>query len=75
MLILLTGNYFHVKKKTFREDTQGTFLVLYSLYKKITDSELNIYKTTKMVIHVKKIAFILKMHKPSVILSDSMINM
>ena len=26
-----------------------------------------------MVIHVKKIAFILKMHKPSVILSDSMI--
>ena len=27
-----------------------------------------------MVIHVKKIAFILKMHKPSVILLDSMIN-
>lgn len=74
MLILLTGNYFHVKKKTFREDTQGTFLVLYSLYKKITDTELNICKTTKMVIHVKKIAFILKMHKPSVILLDSMIN-
>ena len=72
MLILLTGNYFHVKKKTFREDTQGTFLVLYSLYKKITDTELNICKTT--VIHVKKIAFILKMHKPSVILLDSMIN-
>lgn len=47
LLILLTGNYFHVKKKTFREDTQGTFLVLYSLYKKITDSELDIYKTTK----------------------------
>lgn len=44
---LLTGNYFHVKKKTFREDTQGTFLVLYSLYKKITDTELNICKTTK----------------------------
>ena len=28
-----------------------------------------------MVIHVKKIAFILKMHKPSVLLLDSMINM
>ena len=27
-----------------------------------------------MVIHVKKITFILKMHKPSVILLDSMIN-
>ena len=71
MLILLTGNYFHVKKKTFREDTQGTFLVLYSLYKKITDIFV---KRRKMVIHVKKIAFILKMHKPSVILLDSMIN-
>ena len=74
MLILLTGNYFHVKKKTFREDTQGTFLVLYSLYKKITDSELLFIKRRKMVIHVKKIAFILKMHKPSVILLDSMTN-
>lgn len=75
MLILLTGNYFHVKKKTFREDTQGTFLVLYSLYKKITDSELDIIKRRKMVIHVKRFAFILKMHKPSVILLDSLINM
>lgn len=75
MLILLTGNYFHVKKKTFREDTQGTFLVLYSLYKKITDSELDIYKTTKNGNSCKRFAFILKMHKPSVILLDSLINM
>lgn len=35
------------KEKTYREDAQGTFWVLYSLYKKITDSKLNIYKTTK----------------------------
>lgn len=37
------------KEKTFREDVQGTFLVLYSLYKKITDTERNICKTTKYV--------------------------
>ena len=45
MLILLTGNYFHVKKKTFREDTQGTFLALYSLYKKMTDTELKVVQS------------------------------